>query len=143
MTPQLQRGNVDAAKDHLARLSEVGRDDIWTHLGMALLAAIEGEPLALPERVIAGSRKDETFAWFIAECHALLGNKQEALEWMDHALEWGFCNVAFATSECTALSLVWDEPAFEDWKARAQSRQRQVLVIARRGGPRPAVGGAL
>lgn len=125
------RGDVQAAITRLERINEIGKEDVWTHLGRGLHAAIEGRALQLPDSVLADSRKDETFAWFIAECNAILGRTEEALDWLDTALQWGFSNVAFLTSEATALSVAWDDPRFAEWVKRADSRRRQVLTIAK------------
>ena len=127
-------GNVERAQDRLQHMAQMGQDDVWTYLGAGLLAAIEGRPIQLPEHVVSDSRKDETFAWFIAECYAILGRNEEVIEWLDYALEWGFSNVSFVTSDATAVHQVWTDPAFQDWIVRADARRRQVLATATRGG---------
>ncbi len=128
-------GNVEDARERLQQMAQMGQDDVWTHLGAGLLAAIEGQPIQLPEHVVNDSRKDETFSWFIAECYSILGRNEEVIEWLDHALEWGFSNVSFLTGEGTAVNAAWADPAFQDWTVRADARRRQVLATATRGGP--------
>ena len=123
-------GDTEAARVRLRNMLRLARDDVWTHLGVALLAALDGTRLTLPEHVVSDSRKDETFAWFIAECYAILKNGPEVIEWLDTALPWGFTNVAYLTSPTTAVGTVWNDPAFRTWTVRAESRRRQVLSMA-------------
>lgn len=125
------RGDSQGAITRLERMNEIVKEDVWTHLGRGLHAAMQGSDLQLPDSVLIDSQKDETFAWFIAECNAILGHPEEALAWLDIALQWGFSNVEYLTSEATSMRVVWDDPRFAEWVERAESRRRQVLTIAK------------
>jgi tetratricopeptide (TPR) repeat protein len=126
----LRLGNTESARQRLQQLAGNGLEDVWTHLGIALQAAIDGHQLSLAEHVIHDSKTDETFAWWLAECHALLGENEKVLEWLEYALRKGFCNTAFLMSDCTALRPVWNDPPFRDWIARADRHRSEVLRAA-------------
>lgn len=40
-------------------------------------------------------KKDEMFPVWMAESYALIHEKEEALDWLEHGINWGFVDCAF------------------------------------------------
>jgi hypothetical protein len=58
----------------------------------ALLGKREEAFTVLDERAIAASRRDFHYSLILAEGYALLGEKEKALEWLEHAVDLGLIN---------------------------------------------------
>ena len=108
-------------------LSEVEAADVWTHLGGALKSALKGETPDIPEEVDRDSRKDETFAWFLADCYGILGDDDGVLDWLQYAVEYGFLNVTFLESTDVTLHSVRKQSTFASLMDRARKRREEVL----------------
>jgi hypothetical protein len=35
---------------------------------------------------------DFHLTWYMADCYALINDKEESLKWLDHAVDWGLIN---------------------------------------------------
>ncbi len=49
----------------------------------------------LTEDLRDDARTDMLFSWLLAECYALLGESDEAVEWLRNAVDGGFLNPRF------------------------------------------------
>jgi tetratricopeptide (TPR) repeat protein len=96
------------------------RADHWQRLGRACYnhkdyrAAIP----ALAKAVELGAGYPANSAYDIACCHALLGQKDQALAWLDKALKLGYRDLARARTDSDLKSLR-DDPKYQDLVAAA------------------------
>jgi serine/threonine protein kinase/tetratricopeptide (TPR) repeat protein len=69
---------------------------IFEPLGSAMRSALRGERAGVVESLTPESRsklgKDKEWAWLVADCFALIDEKEEALDWLEHAVGLGFTN---------------------------------------------------
>ncbi len=71
-------------------------DNTWTFLGHLLMNALKGfilaEEMVVNEKLIHTAKFDETYSWYMAECYSLLKMKDEAISWLENAIDRGFIN---------------------------------------------------
>ena len=78
------------------------------------------------------AKTDEYFSANLAMCLGLVGDRDEALQWIDHAIDWGFSgSVHF--EENIFLEPLYDDPRFRELMDKAREKQRQCEVLARGG----------
>jgi TolB-like protein len=65
-----------------------------------------------PELEATASR-DETFSWSLAQCHALVGQKDEAIRWLETSVSYGFINYPWFSERDLLLENVRGEPRFQ------------------------------
>jgi serine/threonine protein kinase len=69
---------------------------IFAPFGSMMGSAFRGERADAVKSLTPASRsklwKDKEFAWLVADCFALIDEKEEALDWLEHAVELGFIN---------------------------------------------------
>jgi len=101
-----------------------GLEDVFTRETLLLQHALDGEPARLRELVTEDFERtawrDPQFSYFVADCHALAGLKEEALDWLSNAVDRGFINYPFIAEHDPALGSIRGEPRFRDIAARAK-----------------------
>jgi len=70
------------------------------------------------------ARMDKEFSWWFADTFALMGDTEEALRWLESAIELGFCNHRFWSEIDPFLAPLRTEPRFPALMVRARERQR-------------------
>lgn len=91
-------------------------EDLWANFGMCFKHAFRGEIEALKsttQGVTAIAEWDLQYSWFLAECHALVGNKKEAFRWLDNAVHRGFLNYPLVRKLDPFLDNLRGEEQFE------------------------------
>lgn len=63
-------------------------------------------------------RWDEQFSWEMAANHALIGHKQEALDWLENAVNRGFINYPFLNDYDPFLKNIRNESRFQNLMER-------------------------
>jgi len=66
------------------------------------------------------ARRHAYLSWHVGAGFAMLGEADQALGWLHHALDWGFVNYAFLMSD-PLLERVRDDPGFSALAERAKS----------------------
>jgi len=61
----------------------------------------------------AAARQDPQYPWMVAQCHALLGDKDEALDWLRSAVEHGFINYPLLSTHDPFLESLRGDEEFE------------------------------
>ena len=78
------------------------------------------------------AKTDEYFSLNLAMCLGFIGDRDEALEWIDHAIDWGFSgSIHFETN--IFLEPLYDDPRFHALMDKARELQRQYEVLAKGG----------
>ena len=68
--------------------------------------------------------RDETFPRFVAMCFARLGEFDDALRWLDQAMDWGFTNHHFLAEHDRFLVPIREDPRFRGFLERAREKQK-------------------
>lgn len=68
--------------------------------------------------------RDETLPRFVAMCFARLGEFDDALRWLDRAMDWGFTNHQFLAGHDRFLIPIRQDPRFLALLERMREKQR-------------------
>ena len=63
---------------------------------------------------------DYHLPWFIAECYALLEEKEQSIKWLEHAVEWGFINYPLLSEIDPLLENIRGEERFKKLMERVK-----------------------
>jgi len=122
-TPRMMHAMMLAANGHrdegLAMLDGVGRDTspiAWARLAPAMACALRGEHEKLlgvvtPE-LRAAAQWDEIFSWWLADCFALVNERDAAIDCCERAVEFGFINLPWLSEYEPFLANLRGEPRF-------------------------------
>jgi len=67
--------------------------------------------------------RDETFPRYVAQCFARVGEFDEALRWLNQAMDWGFTNHHFLAERDRGLVPLRGDPRFSAFLERARQKQ--------------------
>jgi serine/threonine-protein kinase len=122
------RGEVGSATELLQSVleSHPKMDGIRPILATCLAAAGKTEEAwaQLTDRVREVAAADHDIAYWLGSAFALLGDKEQALEWLDAAIKLGNENYLWFQSDPNWASL-HDEPRFRDLTTRVADEQRK------------------
>jgi serine/threonine protein kinase len=122
-TPRMMHALMLAAngrrEESVAMLDSVAGDTsamAWAKLAPAMACALRGERdnllrLMTPE-LRAAAEWDEIFAWWVADCFALVNEADEAIDFLEHAVEFGFINAPWLSKYEPFLGSLRNEPRF-------------------------------
>jgi serine/threonine protein kinase/Tfp pilus assembly protein PilF len=74
------------------------------------------------------AKTDEWFPNFIATCLVMVGDHEAAVDWLERAVAWGFCNHRFLSELSPFLAPLRGHPRFEALLKRAREKQRAFEV---------------
>ena len=103
----------------IALLDAVARESApmaWARLAPAMAAALRGERdtllrLMTPE-LRAAVKWDEIFAWWTADCFALVNERDAAIDFLECAVKFGFSNLPWLSEHEPFLANLRGEPRF-------------------------------
>ena len=112
----------------VALLDAVARDTTpmaWGRLAPAMACALRGERAELlrimtPE-LQAAAKWDEIFAWWAADCFALVNERDAAIDFIECAVVSGFINAPWLAEHEPFLANLRDEPRFGQLMERVRS----------------------
>src|SRR5262245_18125921 len=88
----------------------------WARLAPAMACALRGQRDALlrsmPPGLRAAAQWDEIFAWWAADCFALVTEAETAIDVMERAVEFGFINAPWLSKYEPFLASLRSEPRF-------------------------------
>jgi serine/threonine protein kinase/tetratricopeptide (TPR) repeat protein len=123
-TPRMMHAMMLAANgrrdEGVAILEAVARDAApmaWARLAPAMACALRGERdellrLMTPE-LRAAAKWDEIFAWWTADCFALVNERETAMDFIECAVAFGFINLPWLSQHEPFLANVRGEPRFD------------------------------
>jgi tetratricopeptide (TPR) repeat protein len=91
-------------------------DHPFTQFGVLLRSAIQGDRSrlnSLGRELLTLARRDPYFPTLLAEDYALLDEKEEALNWLEHAINRGNFNYPFFNEHDPLLENIRGEPRFK------------------------------
>ncbi len=68
---------------------------------------------AATESMLNFARTDELFSLWLADCYALINDKESAMKWLEHSVSRGFINYPFLVNYDPFLGNVRNEPRFK------------------------------
>jgi serine/threonine protein kinase len=122
-TPRMMHALMLAAngrrEEGVAMLDTVAGDTsamAWARLAPAMACALRGERddllrLMTPE-LRAAAEWDEIFAWWVADCFALVNEADAAIDFLERAVEFGFINAPWLSKYEPFLGSLRNEPRF-------------------------------
>jgi hypothetical protein len=76
---------------------------------------------AVTPELESAARWDEQYSWWMAACYALIGRAEEALEWLDNAVERGWICYPFLSEHDPLLENIRGEERFKRLMERVRS----------------------
>jgi tetratricopeptide (TPR) repeat protein len=108
-------------------LDKLGKDlaDTWHgELALFFKLALKNKKTeaqqAVSEDLKKAARGDEYFPIFMAEGYALIDEKDEAIDWLEEGLKWGFINYPFLNEIDPFLKNIRNEPRFKKLMERVK-----------------------
>ena len=122
----------DEAFAHIDRHIKDSPQSVWAQLGVFLKYALQGnKDMALQsatDELKEAMKWDNIYPVWMAECYALIGEKEEAIEWIEEATRWGFINYDFFTKHDPFLENIREERRFLELVERIRYRSDQFEV---------------
>ena len=94
--------------------------EISQFLMNAFLGGNKEAQAAVSENLKVTAKKDDFFSLIMADCYAMIGEKEEALEWLEHAVNYGWINYPFLKEYDTWLENIHDEERFKKLMKRVK-----------------------
>jgi hypothetical protein len=114
------------ALETLEALSRDHGDSFFARLGEILRAALLGDAArveaGMTEEVKAVCDTDAQYAWTLAECFSLVGDKARATEWARKSVEHGLWNYPLLAERDPFLKEVRGDPHFQELLAELKPR---------------------
>jgi hypothetical protein len=127
MTGAAATGRLDEAREVFARGASTDAVPI-ADLSELYCRAADGDRYAVtalmserPETVET-AKTDEMFPKFIADCLVLVDDHEGALEWLDRAVECGFCNYRYLEEYDPFLDPLHGNPRFQELIDKARQK---------------------
>jgi len=77
---------------------------------------------SITEKVKNFAIRDEVFSIMLAECYALIGKTDEAIDWVEHGVKWGFINYPFLSEYDRFLENIRGEDRFKKLMERVKHK---------------------
>jgi serine/threonine protein kinase/tetratricopeptide (TPR) repeat protein len=92
-------------------------DTFFAKLGLAFSHALRAQPErareAMTPDMMEHARHDMQYSWTVAQCCAMIGEREKATEWVENAVRQGFWNYPLLAERDPLLDSVRDDPGFE------------------------------
>jgi predicted Zn-dependent protease len=99
----LAQQNDPAAASAFERMEREAPDQALARLGLVLAQALAGGSSkaadGLPPDLQTWARQDHCWSQIVSQTYALAGRPDEALDWLEHAVDAGFVNHPFLTRD--------------------------------------------
>ena len=109
-------GRRDDAATLLDAVTHDAEQMTWARLAPAMAAALRGDRAGVLQCMTAELRtaaaSDDIFSWWSADCFALVGEAEAALDYLESAVRLGFINYPFLTEHEPFLSSIRGDPRF-------------------------------
>jgi non-specific serine/threonine protein kinase len=120
----IQQDQLDEARAVLDSAPVEKVQTIGSRVCLCLKAALEGRRDAalatIGEPLSTCAWNVEYWSWLVAECYAVAGAQEEALDWLENAVTRGFVNYPYLSASRTFRSL-HGNPRFEQLSARVKT----------------------
>jgi tetratricopeptide (TPR) repeat protein len=86
------------------------------------------QALAGDSELLRSAKTDEWYPNFIAACHAMVGDYEGAMDWLERALAFGFSNHRFLGEYSPFLAPLRGIPRFERLLEQAREQERAFVL---------------
>jgi non-specific serine/threonine protein kinase len=116
--------NIEEAYKIFALIERDTPNTIWSQLSAFFINALKGKKAEALQSVTKETRemfkKDEMFPIWMAESYTLIHEKEEAFNWLEHGISWGFINYPFLNEYDPFLESIRGEPRFKKLMERVK-----------------------
>jgi tetratricopeptide (TPR) repeat protein len=122
-------GRLDEARDIFASVAATDAVPV-ADLSALYCRAADGDRNAVATQMyesavmVEVAKTDETFPIFIANCLAMVGDEDGALEWLGRAIDWGFYNYRYLEEYNPFLEPLHGNPRFTQLIDMARQKQQ-------------------
>lgn len=120
---------IEEAEPVVQTLVEKHPGSPLTSLAESLFHGLQGEPEAALEAISPefreAGRRSEMFSRALAECHAVAGDNDGAMEWLEHAVRLGLINYPYLSRIDPLLEGLRDDPRFLRLMERVKREWRE------------------
>jgi eukaryotic-like serine/threonine-protein kinase len=120
--------NISLALFDQLKVSDAG---LLSSVGALISAAVRGEGQAVMKFIIdiqAYARRDKEISWSLADCLALIGDTEGALNWLSNSIELGLINDRFFAEYDPSLAPLRGDRRFQALMERAREKQKAFVV---------------
>jgi tetratricopeptide (TPR) repeat protein len=114
----------DEASAYVDKCEQEFSNSIFTSLSLFFKFSLEGKKSkareSISKEVLEIAWNDFHLPWHIAECYSLIDEKQEALKWLEHAVERGWINYPLFSELDPFLENIRGEPRFKKLMERVK-----------------------
>lgn len=108
--------------EHIENLSNIG---LFDRLSAFFKNAIQGNKKDAV-KIVTGdfkrvAKEDEFYPIWMAECYALIGEKMEAIDWLEHGVDYGFLHYDWLSKHDPFLGNIRREPRFDKLLEKVKS----------------------
>ena len=82
----------------------------------------------LSPEAVQTCRRDFQYSWWVACAYVMLGDTDEALDWLENAIELGFLNACYLAEIDRTLAPLREDPRFQALMVRARRMQAELEV---------------
>jgi non-specific serine/threonine protein kinase len=115
---------LDRAYEWMDQVAEISPKQILGESMLFLKYALQGQKEKAMQALSEGSKKvawmDFHMPWFMAECFSLINEKEEALKWLEHAVDRGWFNFPLFSELDPFLANIRNEPRFKKLMERVK-----------------------
>jgi TolB-like protein len=117
-------GRVGEAKEALEPIEKVTASGLYVEITRLLRFALKGQRHGVDEvatgKFQKAARRDCVVCVMVSGCYALLDDREEALDWVETAVDHGFVNYPYLSQYDPLLARLRDEPRFKKLMERVK-----------------------
>jgi len=125
-------GKIDDASAVFDALLYDMPESPFAHVGGFYRLALRGDREraqdAVSEETEAPPATDLQYSWMIAQCYALIEDKDRAIHWLQTAVDRGFVNYPLLSEKDPLLANLRTEPAFSELMADVETRWKNLDI---------------
>ena len=109
---------------------DASQQDVWSIVGNVFYEMLSENPDAalrlISDELKRDAKTDMFYSWLLADCYAMLGQKEEAIDWLENAVRGGFWNYQFFRHIDPMLSNLRDLDSFDKLMSETREKWRSI-----------------